>query len=196
MKDPIKAFDDIKDSIIRYVETAFSTCSPSFELERRELLQRIGAPGSIFQNQYIEPIPDYPKSGKIGDLNQADAGGLGLEALNAFKALCHAGLFPRNYELFVHQKEMIRESLGGKHCIITTGTGSGKTESFLLPLIASIIKDSTKWEKVSISKKLKSHWGIIDQNNGQERMPSWRADKRTGTWGEQREPAVPWLKTS
>lgn len=189
MKDPIKAFEDIKDSIIRYVETAFSTCSPTFEVERRDLLQNVGASGSIFQDQYIEPIPDYLKSGRISDLREVDAPGLGLNTLNVFKALCHAGLFPENYELFEHQKEMIKESLSGKHCIITTGTGSGKTESFLLPLIASIMKEATDWTRANIPNPAIIHWGKINQN-GQERMPDWDADKRERTWGETREPAV------
>ena len=72
MKDPIKAFNSIKDALIRYVETAFGTCSPSFEKERRNLLEAEGKKGSIFQEQYIEPIPDYPKDGKISDLIASD----------------------------------------------------------------------------------------------------------------------------
>ena len=188
MKDPIKAFNSIKDALIRYVETAFGTCSPSFERERRNLLEAEGKKGSIFQEQYIEPIPDYPKDGKISDLKASDLPELDLDAQNAFKNICKAGLFPEGFELFEHQKEMLRTSLSGKHCVITTGTGSGKTESFLLPLFASIIKEAGAWERVQ-NKRLKKCWGQTDKN-GKKIIRGWNFDKRVDTWGEVRSPAV------
>jgi len=188
MKDPIKAFNSIKDSIIRFVETAFGTCSPSFEKERRNLLEAEGKKGSIFQEQYIEPIPDYRKDCKISDLIGSDLPQLDLMAQNAFKNICKEGLFPEGFELFDHQKEMLRKSLSGKHCVITTGTGSGKTESFLLPLFASIIKEAGTWERVQ-NKGLQRCWGQTDRN-GKKIIPGWDYDKRVDTWGEARSPAV------
>ena len=41
---------------------------------------------------------------------------------------------------------MLTQSLGGKHAVVTSGTGSGKTEAFLLPLVASLIKESSTWQ--------------------------------------------------
>ena len=37
--------------------------------------------------------------------------------------------------LFAHQDETLRAALGGRHVLVSTGTGSGKTESFLYPII-------------------------------------------------------------
>ncbi|MHB9112921.1 MAG: DEAD/DEAH box helicase [Thermoleophilia bacterium] len=37
--------------------------------------------------------------------------------------------------LFAHQEEAFRAAHAGRHCLISTGTGSGKTESFLYPII-------------------------------------------------------------
>lgn len=188
MKDPIKAFNSIKDALIRYVETAFGTCSPSFEKERRNLLEAEGKEGSIFQEQYIEPIPDYPKNGKIIDLTDRDLPNLQQNDRNAFIDICKAGLFPAEFELFVHQKEMLRKSLEGKHCVITTGTGSGKTESFLLPLFASIIREASRWNPTQ-NNILRPCWGKIDKR-GNRKIPVWNFDKRERTWGEVRDPAV------
>ena len=34
----------------------------------------------------------------------------------------------------------------GKNVLITSGTGSGKTESFMLPLLASLLKEAQGWD--------------------------------------------------
>lgn len=43
--------------------------------------------------------------------------------------------------LYSHQEEAIRQIDEGRSVIITTGTGSGKTESFLFPILNDILKD-------------------------------------------------------
>ena len=62
--------------------------------------------------------------------------GATLDAL-VEEGLVHAALagvaeFP---SLFAHQDETLRAALGGRHVLLSTGTGSGKTESFLYPII-------------------------------------------------------------
>lgn len=43
--------------------------------------------------------------------------------------------------LYSHQEESIRQIGAGRSAIITTGTGSGKTESFLFPILNDLMKD-------------------------------------------------------
>lgn len=48
--------------------------------------------------------------------------------------------------LYKHQYNALKESyLNRKHIVVTTGTGSGKTECFLLPIIADLISESSSW---------------------------------------------------
>ncbi|MBE2195295.1 MAG: DEAD/DEAH box helicase [Anaerolinea sp.] len=51
-------------------------------------------------------------------------------------------LFPKLAEsgLYTHQKRGILSILQGQHTIISTGTGSGKTETFLVPIIAHCLQ--------------------------------------------------------
>lgn len=48
-----------------------------------------------------------------------------------------------NFErpLYSHQEEAIRQICDGRSAIITTGTGSGKTESFLFPILNDLLKE-------------------------------------------------------
>jgi DEAD/DEAH box helicase domain-containing protein len=40
---------------------------------------------------------------------------------------------------------MLRQALEGQNAVVTAGTGSGKTESFMLPLFAYLAKESRNW---------------------------------------------------
>lgn len=46
--------------------------------------------------------------------------------------------------LYYHQEEAIRRINSGRSAVITTGTGSGKTESFLYPILNHILKEIEK----------------------------------------------------
>ncbi|NUM51433.1 MAG: DEAD/DEAH box helicase [Flavobacteriales bacterium] len=64
--------------------------------------------------------------------------------IETFKGLVNTGLVG-NFPLHSHQAEMLKQALLGNNCIITSGTGSGKTESFLLPLFAQLSKELANW---------------------------------------------------
>ena len=50
-------------------------------------------------------------------------------------------LIPIDRSLYVHQKVAIRKLVSGRNIVVSTGTGSGKTESFLLPILNSLVKE-------------------------------------------------------
>lgn len=137
--DPLGALLELEGQLKRYVKSAFSTNSPSFEDERGRLLD---TPGVFFQEPYLELLPEYQVSTAINELVQDDLPDLSPAARNAFEKIAGAGLMPQDARLFVHQQRMLRAALGGKHCVVVTGTGSGKTESFLLPVLASIVREA------------------------------------------------------
>ena len=145
MKDPIGSFEIIKENFIRYVETAFGTRFEGIEKERYALLNYDKV---LYRKPWIEPLPDYVSSNKrIQDLTLDDLGNALSEAeANTFKELVATGLFPSFAKLHSHQAEMLKETLRGNNCIITSGTGSGKTESFLLPLFAQLSKELANWQ--------------------------------------------------
>lgn len=144
MKNPIQVFDKIKDSFILYVKTAFSTRYPVFEQERETLLNQ----DKIFaRSPWVEPLPIYkPSDYKISEIDSI--ANLNDEELKVFKDIASKGLVG-DFKIYQHQYEMLTKAMEGNHCVITSGTGSGKTESFLLPLFAYLSKELNKWKTKS-----------------------------------------------
>lgn len=171
MKDPIGSFETIKDNFVRYVKTAFKTKFNSLEEERENLLNEDKV---LYRQPWIEPLPEYRSSGKtIGQLTPEDLPGLDESQRETFKGLVSSGLIP-GYKLHHHQAKMLKRALEGKHCIITSGTGSGKTESFLLPLFAQLSKELTTWSPPRQKGPYTDNWwkgtlgvrDIVDVENG------------------------------
>lgn len=157
MKDPLGSFETIKNNFIRYVETAFGTKFSGIEEERRTLLNYDKV---LYRKPWIEPLPDYVSSNKrIDDLTLIDlANALNTNEANTFKELVKTGLFQANIKLHSHQAEMLRLALEGNNCIITSGTGSGKTESFLLPLFAQLAKEFSNWQPPHAKQSTLNTW--------------------------------------
>jgi DEAD/DEAH box helicase domain-containing protein len=156
MKDPIGSFETIKENFIRYVKTAFKTKFEGVEKERYNLLNYDKV---LYRKPWIEPLPDYISSGKkINDLTIEDLGNALSEIeVKKFKGLVSNGLVG-DFPLHSHQAEMLKQTLLGYNCIITSGTGSGKTESFLLPLFAQLSKELANWPAPNKPSHNKDIW--------------------------------------
>ena len=179
--DPIGSWEQLKGHLKRYIKSAFGTDSPSFEAEREALLD---TPGVLFQEPYLELLPTYVNAKALSTLDGADLPGLDKVARQGFIALAGAGLMPAGADLYVHQLRMLQAAMQRKHCVVVTGTGSGKTESFLLPVLAAIAREALRpfggWAAAAPTKALASKW---------DSAPSWSFE-RTAARGEQRKPAV------
>lgn len=169
MIDPIVAFDTIRDNFIRYVKTAFGTRFPSLEEERETLLREgyrvIDENGNekiipvLCREPWVEPLPRYESSGKkIDDLTFEDLPGLDTQQIILFKNLVKCGLFAPDRSLHNHQARMLKQALLGKNCVVTAGTGSGKTESFLLPLFAQLVKQVSSWSQPGTAHPHLNDW--------------------------------------
>ena len=184
MIDPIGAFDTIRDNFILYIKTAFGTRFHSIEEERETLLRE---PQVLCQEPWIEPLPVYQTSGKtVQDLTGEDLPGLSEQELADFKSLVSCGLFG-DHELFTHQAEMLRKALDGRNCVVTAGTGSGKTEAFLLPLFAYLAHESSGWTAPETPGPHVNNWWSDSQWQASCQQRSYRVPQRGH---ERREAAV------
>lgn len=179
MRDPIGQFDLLQDAIKKYITTAFRTSSTTFEADRRQLLD---TPGVLFQEPYVEPLPEYATGKRLHELGPEDLPALSDAARKAFAAIIEKGLFTGGYPLYLHQQRMLTASLSGKHAVVVTGTGSGKTESFLLPVLATIVREAfgdSPWSKADATP---APWTL-------QNLPDWSESRRVAR-GEQRPAAL------
>jgi ATP-dependent helicase YprA (DUF1998 family) len=125
-------------SLSDYIEATYHISAPPLIEQRKELLAR---PGVIHQIPYIESTPRYQSGERFSAIK-----GLSSAALKAYSALStQAGKLPALlYDPpYKHQSEAIRHTLvDGKNLLVMTGTGSGKTESFLLPILGKLAREA------------------------------------------------------
>lgn len=124
----------LHSALSNYIEATYHISAKSLIKQRKRLLTQ---PGVIHQIPYLESTPRYPKGEQFSEMN-----GLPTAALEVFHTLSRTdGDMKRIiYDPpFFHQSEAVRVSLiEGGNLIIMTGTGSGKTEAFLLPILGKL----------------------------------------------------------
>src|SRR5262245_7052836 len=145
MSNPVAIFNSLRETYLRYLDSPFDLRYPDLIVERRQLLD---ADGRLYRHPLIEPVPAYQSSGET--FTQAARSLLRASwpstALGDLTSFVSQGLFPPNQELYTHQKEVFERSVvHGQDVIVTTGTGSGKTECFLLPIAAALVRESIAW---------------------------------------------------
>ncbi len=137
MNDPYGTFEKLREFYTMYYESPFALRHEALAAERRGLLE---AEGNIYREPYIDLLPPYRSSGQ--KLPEA-ARELGMEPDFADFAAC--GLFPPDLKPYEHQVRAMDVTRRGRHAMITAGTGSGKTESFLFPILSSLLEESQSW---------------------------------------------------
>lgn len=160
MLDPLGAYERIRETYISYLDTAFRIREPRLANDRRALLR---LPGTLTTAPFIEPVPRYVDAAylleELVDLKKDNPlGRFSHDARRAFAELALSGLFDgetadgevrrkSRYFPYQHQMQMLERGVKPGHPgIVTSGTGSGKTESFMLPILAQIASEAVTWD--------------------------------------------------
>jgi len=98
---------------------------------RQQFEHHLARTDVIVKGPYVTLARDFALGHSLKEL--ADSGKLDPEVL---KARWPFG----DGRLFIHQEKALETGKAGRPFVITTGTGSGKTEAFLLPIIDGIIR--------------------------------------------------------
>jgi len=120
-----------------YIEATYHVSHPMLVAQRRGLLEQ---PGVIHQRPYLESTPRYKAGLAFRDLGLDEAT---LDVISAVsKPEGDLGLLLHDPP-YQHQAISTRLSLiEGKSLVVMTGTGSGKTECFLLPILGKLAREA------------------------------------------------------
>ncbi len=107
----------------------------------------MGARGGISQEPLVELLPEYvPSERTLAQVCE----GVGLPEL---EPLLSTGLLAGIEHPYAHQAEALEAHRRGRNVVVTSGTGSGKTESFLMPILAGLVEESRTWPAAGSTRK-------------------------------------------
>jgi ATP-dependent helicase YprA (DUF1998 family) len=128
--------DDIKATYRRYLQSLLAVRDPKIDAALRAAID--GTP-MLDKGPYLEATPPYAPGASLQDLItegvlSPDFTDLGSDVL------------PLERPLYAHQEQSIRRAADGRNVVVATGTGSGKTEAFLLPILDSLVREKARGE--------------------------------------------------
>lgn len=128
-----QTIEEIRASLRDYIEATYHVGHPMVIAQRRALLESAGV---IAQTPYLESTPRYKTGARFATLGLPEPA-RSLLQLMADEPPSGAGLL--HDPPYDHQAQALELAINqGKSLVVTTGTGSGKTESFLLPILAKL----------------------------------------------------------
>lgn len=126
---PSESSKRIVDFYRRYLLTTFSTNKDVYNKQLKALLEK---DRSIADGPYISMSDPYKKGKSLTELSEEGV---------VSKEILKMKDFHPDRKLYLHQEEAVRKAMNGQNLIVTTGTGSGKTESFLIPVINQLLTE-------------------------------------------------------
>jgi ATP-dependent helicase YprA (DUF1998 family)/Zn finger protein HypA/HybF involved in hydrogenase expression len=146
---PTRLVKRLQETLRGYIESAYPLSDPTLVRARRRLLQEEAGGHLLAQEPYIETTTRY-----VTSQNTYLQLGLPSHIAELFSELSQtlsAQSAPGNERtvlhpsMYVHQEMSFREFLGnGRDIVVATGTGSGKTECFLVPMLGCLYDEAVK----------------------------------------------------
>ena len=129
MLNPITYAESVVEDFLRYQLTTYSFADPSLHAQMRQLL-------NLDQTRRTPLL-----AGPFVSLSRSFRRGPSMREM-AERGLLHRLLanIADHEHLYGHQETAIRSIVAGQTTLISTGTGSGKTECFLYPIISKALE--------------------------------------------------------
>jgi len=141
MFNPARASLEIKREFIDYIRTRNHFSDSAMEKSFVQELHRTVSKGPILDiKDTFEPSKSIMELIREGVLTEEF---LELEAQKPNNARYKRKL-PLTRPLYTHQEKAVRHITAGHNAVVTTGTGSGKTECFLIPLLNELLDQKRK----------------------------------------------------
>ncbi|MGE3327157.1 MAG: DEAD/DEAH box helicase [Acidimicrobiia bacterium] len=129
--DPIATSNKIAEDYRSYLLTSFNFADP---LLRSELEASLADGRTLKRGPFVQASPPYVPGRTVRDLADDDT-------LHPSLATELGDVLPARRPLHRHQEVAISRIQSGRNAIIATGTGSGKTECYLLPIVDRLLRE-------------------------------------------------------
>ena len=127
--NPISGTKDIVEAYKRYLYTTFQT---NIDTLNQQLKDYLSQDESVLNGPFISITKPYKKEQPLEKLVDENPQYFS-SALKTIK--------PFQKNLYAHQVKAIKNAAEGKSIVVTTGTSSGKTECFLIPVINQLLRE-------------------------------------------------------
>ncbi|HCD2181531.1 TPA: DEAD/DEAH box helicase [Corynebacterium striatum] len=128
--DPISAASQISASYKRYLKTLLD---PQDQKTAEALNQKIDTTSALVKGPILQITPPFQSGLTPQELIQEGQLNSGFGELGDY--------LPPTRPLYKHQETALRKINAGRNLIVSTGTGSGKTETFLIPIINDLLRE-------------------------------------------------------
>ena len=130
---------NLRGSLKRYITSTYHISDPKLVRIRRQLLD---ADGAVAQRPYLESTARYDAADarRFAELDLS-------RSVRDFLTDLGSGPAPLVFDPpYKHQSRALELVCGGapRDIVVTTGTGSGKTEAFLLPVLARLAREASE----------------------------------------------------
>lgn len=129
--DAIRTSREITSTYRRYLQTLLAVRDSEISDALAETIDRTPM---LDKGPYLEATPPYAPGATLQSLINDGVLSPGFAELGS-------AALPLDRPLYVHQERSIRKAAEGRNVVVATGTGSGKTESFLLPILDSLVRE-------------------------------------------------------
>ena len=137
MFNPIEASKSIKDEFISYVSTNFHIADRDYAKQFTEGLNKVN---TVAKGPYLDISDSFETGENIETLiSEGELSPLFQDLENGVSESNKEIKLKRN--LYLHQEMAIRKINQEHNLVVTTGTGSGKTECFILPIINHLLRE-------------------------------------------------------
>ncbi|MDE0547439.1 DEAD/DEAH box helicase [Microbacterium sp. C7(2022)] len=131
--DPVAVSATVSSAYRRYLRSLVTPNDAAIATALHQAIETEAAQ-QLVKGPYLEATPPFVKGAAPADLI---AEGILCES---FASLASPS-FPLERPLYSHQESSIRAIHAGRNVVVATGTGSGKTESFLLPVVDRLLRE-------------------------------------------------------
>lgn len=137
-----ETIDEIRRALHEYIEATYHIGHPSLIRQRKRLLSQ---EGNTYREPFLESTPRYTSGRRFAELDLDPA----VRQLFSVLTSTTGGVKPLLYDPpYTHQATALEATTRhDRSLVVTTGTGSGKTETFLLPMLAKLAEEAANRPK-------------------------------------------------